>query len=51
MLELHRIPYGLEPFSTTKPIVLLNHGLGASSADWVLKGPGQSLGANICIAF
>ncbi|XP_012528143.1 lipase 3 isoform X2 [Monomorium pharaonis] len=47
-LQLHRIPHGRddekEAKSTIRTPILLVHGLGSSSADWILMGPGRSLG-------
>ncbi|XP_058794543.1 uncharacterized protein LOC131666151 [Phymastichus coffea] len=48
ILGLHRIPFGrynYDDYSTAsgRPAVLLMHGLGGSSADWILMGPGNSL--------
>lgn len=46
-LQLHRIPRGQdeeeETKSRIKTPILLVHGLGGSSADWVLMGPEKSL--------
>lgn len=47
-LQLHRIPRGRDDeeeakFKIKTPILLV-HGLGGSSADWILMGPGKSLG-------
>ncbi|KAG5331807.1 LIP1 Lipase, partial [Acromyrmex charruanus] len=45
-LELHRIPRSQDEEETKfriKTPILLVHGLGGSSADWVLMGPGMSL--------
>ncbi|KYN38026.1 Lipase 1 [Trachymyrmex septentrionalis] len=45
-LQLHRIPRGQDEEETKSKIktpILLVHGLGGSSADWVLMGPGKSL--------
>ena len=47
ILELHRIPRGRNDFGNfykRRTPVLLMHGLGGSSADWILMGPGNSLG-------
>lgn len=54
LLTLHRIPGGRRQGrhsdpgpsggATARPVVFLQHGLLASSADWVLTGPGKSLG-------
>lgn len=45
ILEMHRL-LGRNPTSNNKqkPVVLLMHGLLASSAVWVLSGPEKSLG-------
>lgn len=43
ILELHRIPRGLN-VESDKPPVLLLHGILGSSADWVMASPEQSLG-------
>ncbi|XP_063240083.1 lipase 1-like [Bacillus rossius redtenbacheri] len=40
LLTLHRIPAG----SARNRAVVLQHGVTGSSADWVLMGPGRSLG-------
>lgn len=45
MLEMHRIPHN--KYNTSKenrPVVLLQHGLLSSSAEWVLMRPGKGLG-------
>lgn len=48
ILTLHRIPRGINETATastkTKPAVLIQHGLGSSSVDWINKGPKESLG-------
>ncbi|XP_055678088.1 lipase 3-like [Lutzomyia longipalpis] len=47
LLTVHRIPHGKTPqgrLRTNKPIVLLQHGLLSSSADWVMIGPENALG-------
>lgn len=49
LLTLHRIPGGRNHRgpsggAAARPVVFLQHGLLASSADWVLTGPGKSLG-------
>ncbi|KAG8230455.1 hypothetical protein J437_LFUL009944 [Ladona fulva] len=41
ILTMHRIPYGLKDNSTNRPVVFLQHGLIASSSDWVIMGPEQ----------
>lgn len=48
LLTLHRIPGGRghrgpSGGAAARPVVFLQHGLLASSADWVLTGPGKSL--------
>ncbi|XP_014212860.2 lipase 3-like [Copidosoma floridanum] len=47
ILGLHRIPHGRRNYDGSyfarRPPVLMMHGLGGSSADWVLMGPGYSL--------
>ncbi|KAB0799644.1 hypothetical protein PPYR_07524 [Photinus pyralis] len=37
VLEMHRIPFGKSGPSENRPAVYLQHGILASSADWVLK--------------
>lgn len=48
ILQLHRIPRLRDDIneanSRIKAPILLMHGLGGSSAGWVLMGPGKSLG-------
>ncbi|KZC08171.1 Gastric triacylglycerol lipase, partial [Dufourea novaeangliae] len=45
ILEIHRIPYGrTNKTSSERPPVLVQHGLIGSSADWILRGPANSLG-------
>uniref|UniRef100_A0A6P7FLX9 Lipase 3-like n=1 Tax=Diabrotica virgifera virgifera TaxID=50390 RepID=A0A6P7FLX9_DIAVI len=46
-LLLHRIPYGQNqsvPDTKPRPVVLIMHGLGASSLNWIIKGPNDALG-------
>jgi len=45
ILELHRIPYGRksEP-AENKPVVFLQHGFIASSADWIMNTVDKALG-------
>ncbi|KAK0415632.1 hypothetical protein QR680_012036 [Steinernema hermaphroditum] len=45
LLQLHRIPFGKNDYKkppSKKPVVFLQHGLLASSADWVTNLPNQS---------
>ncbi|XP_067129246.1 gastric triacylglycerol lipase-like [Centruroides vittatus] len=47
ILGVQRIPYGTSKLGRTakdRPVVFLQHGLLASSADWVMNFPDQSLG-------
>ncbi|KAF2889481.1 hypothetical protein ILUMI_16692 [Ignelater luminosus] len=44
ILEIHRIPYGKQDLSDNRTAVYLQHGILASSADWVLPGPGKGFG-------
>ncbi|GLV35376.1 uncharacterized protein CBL_01474 [Carabus blaptoides fortunei] len=47
ILELHRIPYGVAPGAgpkENKPVVLVQHGLLSSSADWIIAGPEKGIG-------
>ncbi|XP_072947431.1 lipase 3-like [Epargyreus clarus] len=47
ILGMHRIPYGRDANNRpdrNKPVVFVMHGLLSSSADFVLMGPGTSLG-------
>jgi pimeloyl-ACP methyl ester carboxylesterase len=50
LLTIHRIP-GNESIgaSNGKPVVLLQHGILGSSADWVMLGPNQSLGKDLSL--
>jgi len=43
-LTLHRIPYGRRNITQHRHPVILQHGVLASSADWVLLGPDKALG-------
>ncbi|XP_028032322.1 lipase 3-like [Bombyx mandarina] len=43
VLNIHRIPQARSGGDTPSNTVILQHGLFASSADWVLNGPGKSL--------
>lgn len=43
-LHIHRIPHGKVSEKVTAKTVILQHGLFASSADWILNGPDKSLG-------
>lgn len=48
ILEMHRIPHGKNEVTadvhSTRPVVLLQHGLLCSSADWVMGSDYNSLG-------
>lgn len=44
LLNVHRIPRSKHGGEVPKKTVLLQHGLFASSADWILNGPEKSLG-------
>lgn len=48
ILQLHRIPHARNDNnkvrSKMKTPILLMHGMGGSSAGWILMGPGKSLG-------
>ncbi|KAF7267489.1 hypothetical protein GWI33_019287 [Rhynchophorus ferrugineus] len=44
ILNLHRIPYGINTSDSSRPPVLLMHGLLSSSMDWIMPGPNKSLG-------
>lgn len=44
VLNIHRIPRTKNADVTPKNTVILHHGLLASSADWILNGPGKGLG-------
>ncbi|CAG4979224.1 unnamed protein product [Colias eurytheme] len=43
ILNLHRIPHSKSNKDVPKKTVLLQHGLFASSADWILNGPEKGL--------
>lgn len=43
ILTVHRIPHSKHNNMYTNKTVLLHHGLLASSADWVIPGPGKGL--------
>lgn len=48
ILEMHRIPYGLNDSpSKNRSVVLLQHGFLSGSFDYVLAGPNRSLGINV----
>ncbi|XP_063240307.1 lipase 3-like [Bacillus rossius redtenbacheri] len=42
--EAQRAWFSAQKTSTRRPVVLLQHGVLASSLDWVLTGPGKALG-------
>jgi predicted alpha/beta-fold hydrolase len=44
ILTIHRIPYRVADSASSKPAVVLLHGLLGSSADWVIAGPQKGLG-------
>lgn len=44
LITVHRIPKGKSISESHKTPVLLMHGLMSSSADWIVNGPGKSLG-------
>ncbi|XP_076273451.1 lipase 1-like isoform X2 [Rhynchophorus ferrugineus] len=44
ILNLHRIPHGINTSDSSRPPVLLMHGLLSSSMDWIMPGPNKSLG-------
>jgi len=44
LLEVHRIPHGKDTKRYRNFPVFLQHGLVASSADWIIGGPSKSLG-------
>ena len=51
ILQMHRIPYGKSLSSVRfqnkpRPVVLLQHGILCSSADWVMGHSDDSLGKN-----
>ncbi|KAL7645419.1 UNVERIFIED_CONTAM: hypothetical protein RMT77_003805 [Armadillidium vulgare] len=44
ILELHRIPYGVDgPSEEVRPVAFLQHGLLSSSSDWIADRPGRAL--------
>lgn len=44
LLEIHRIPHGKNKQKFRNFPVLLQHGVVASSADWIINGPSKALG-------
>jgi hypothetical protein len=45
ILEVHRIPYGrISGPEPNKPVVFLQHGFLASSADWIMNTVDKALG-------
>lgn len=44
LLEVHRIPHGKNKKQFRNFPVLLQHGVVASSADWIINGPSKALG-------
>lgn len=43
VLNIHRIPHSKNGKNVPSKTVLLQHGLFASSADWIINGPGKGL--------
>ncbi|XP_068632100.1 lipase 3-like [Battus philenor] len=43
VLNLHRIPHGKERTDISQNTVILQHGVLATSSDWILNGPGKGL--------
>ncbi|CAH2038107.1 unnamed protein product, partial [Iphiclides podalirius] len=43
ILSLHRIPHSKTTKEISYKTILLQHGLFASSADWIMNGPGKAL--------
>lgn len=44
LLEVHRIPHGKNTKQYRNFPVYLQHGIVASSADWIINGPSKALG-------
>ena len=44
ILELHRIPHGINSTGGDRPVALLQHCLLCSSADYIMNTPDQALG-------
>ena len=46
ILALHRIPQekGVEEEAGQRPLILVQHGILCSSADWVMSDPAKALG-------
>lgn len=44
ILTIHRIPCRSSDQTSSKPVVVLLHGLLGTSADWVIPGRGKGLG-------
>lgn len=51
LLEVHRIPHGIDKQKFRNFPVLLQHGVVASSADWILNGPSKALGKFLSIIY
>jgi lysosomal acid lipase/cholesteryl ester hydrolase len=48
ILQIHRIPHGRKNSEeSNKPAVLLQHGLLASSADWIMNTVDKALGMKL----
>ncbi|CAK1595753.1 unnamed protein product [Parnassius mnemosyne] len=43
LLNLHRIPHSKNDRKISPKTILLQHGIFASSADWIMNGPGKAL--------
>lgn len=49
ILTVFRIPYGKNSTSTPRRPILLQHGIFATSASWVISEPHKGLGSNIFV--
>lgn len=43
ILNLHRIPHSKTSSEVSSRTILLQHGISASSSDWIMNGPGKAL--------